>query len=296
MNTEPSTPTTTATADPSTRVPLPPPPVPPFVAPSPGPSDPAPRGRIAWIVVGGLLAVAALGWGTFSVVGVLAHEERTERTVIPSAGIVSIVVVNDDGSVRIEAGTGGEIIVSSRISEGLQSPSTSMQVLDGRLVLRSSCPSFGSIWCSVDRTVAVPPGIDVTVESDDGRVAVVGPVGAVDVSSNHGSVTIDGARGDLRVRTGQGSIRAISSTAGTVVARSGQGSISLTFTAPPNRVDVQSGQGSIDVTVPDDGTEYVVDADAGLGRVEIGVPTDPDAERTIVARSGLGSIRVHTSG
>jgi hypothetical protein len=277
MNSDPTTPTTTATADPSTRVPLPPPPVPPFVAPSPGPSDPAPRGRIAWIVVGGLLAVAALGWGTFSVVGVLAHEERTERTVI-------------------EAGTGGEIIVSSRISEGLQSPSTSMQVLDGRLVLRSSCPSFGSIWCSVDRTVAVPPGIDVTVESDDGRVAVVGPVGDVDVSSNHGSVTIDGARGDLRVRTGQGSIRAISSTAGTVVARSGQGSISLTFTAPPNRVDVQSGQGSIDVTVPDDGTEYVVDADAGLGRVEIGVPTDPDAERTIVARSGLGSIRVHTSG
>ena len=53
--------------------------------------DPGSRAaRAVWITLGGILAIAALGWGTYSVISVLAHEEYTERSTFASDDVSAL--------------------------------------------------------------------------------------------------------------------------------------------------------------------------------------------------------------
>ncbi|MET0577286.1 MAG: hypothetical protein ABW122_01400, partial [Ilumatobacteraceae bacterium] len=53
--------------------------------------------RALWITVGGILAVAALGWGTYSVISLLAHEEHTEQSSFGAADVRAVDIDNDNG-------------------------------------------------------------------------------------------------------------------------------------------------------------------------------------------------------
>ena len=54
--------------------------------------------------------------------------------------------------------------------------------------------------------------------------------------------------------------------------------------------DVSTSTGSLIVAVP--GGPYRVDARTGAGNTEVGVATDPDATRSIRARSSAGSVTI----
>jgi len=50
--------------------------------------------------------------------------------------------------------------------------------------------------------------------------------------------------------------------------------------------------GDITIEVPLADDDYKVDASSDNGHVQVAVPTDPQAQRTINAESGNGSVRV----
>ena len=60
-----------------------------------------------------------------------------------------------------------------------------------------------------------------------------------------------------------------------------------------NLAIADSGAGSVDVEVPLDDGAYDVQAEAGLGEVDLAVRVEVGAPRRIEARSGAGSVRVH---
>ena len=227
--------------------------------------------RAAWLVIGSLFAVALLVFGTFSVVDVLAHERTTEVTT--HEAVRSVLIVSGDGTVQVRTADVGEITATAGISEGLRATGLNRSVDGDVLVLRSSCPNLGGTWCSVDWDVVVPVGTDLTVRADDDRAAAVGEFGAVDIRSEHDGVTFDG---DAR----------------SVVARSEHGNVAVRLTAPTDSVRAISENGNVNVVVPDLDEGYRVEVSSALGNTAIGVRTDPNAARTIEARSEDGNVMV----
>ncbi|HSL73709.1 MAG TPA: hypothetical protein VK853_04550 [Ilumatobacteraceae bacterium] len=251
------------------------------LAPPPGPTAPPPGGpplgapspsvRTIWLVIGSLIASGMLLFGTITVVDVLAHERTTEVTT--HEGVRALVIDSDDGTVLVRAGDVSVVTVTARISEGLRATGVSRSVDGDRLVLRSSCPNVGGTWCSVDWDVVVPVGTDVTLRSDGDRAEAAGELGAVDLRSEHGGVTFDGV-------------------ARSVVAESEHGNVSVRLAEPPDTVRAISEHGNVTVVVPDIDDGYRVEASTGEGRTEIGIRTDPNAARTIEARSEHGRVAV----
>lgn len=260
---------------------FPPPPPPPStgatVPTTPVPPDSS-GARVAWIVVGSLLLTATLLWGTFNVVQLLAHEERTEITSLPADGVSVLDIATDEGSIRVVPSTDGTITVTEEISEGLEAPSRSVEVLGDRLVVRASCSEWRSMWCSVDVIVAAPSDVAVVARSDDGSVVVVGVQGSLELDSDNGSVRADGV------------------TSADVVATTDNGSVSLVFDRAPTRVLADSDNGSVEIVVPDDGEAYAVRVATGNGSEQIQLPTDPSSTRSITATTSNGDVRLRTAG
>jgi hypothetical protein len=253
----------------------------PSLAPPPGapaestfgspPSTPTRGVRVAWLAFGSLFAVALLVYGTFSVVDVLAHERTTEVTT--HEGVSAVLIESGVGTVQVRTADVGEITATAGVSEGLRATGVNRSVDGDLLVLRSSCPNLGGTWCSVDWEVVVPVGTDLTVRSDDDRAAAVGEFGAVDLRSEHGGVTFDG-------------------DAQSVVARSEHGNVAVRLNDPTDSVRAISENGNVNVVVPDLDEGYRMEVSSAHGDTDVGVRTDPNAARTIEARSEDGNVTV----
>jgi hypothetical protein len=249
-----------------------------------------------WKAFAALLVVGAFVSGTFQIVTLLAHEERTEVTPYDATGIANIDVDNSAGSVRIVGTDGDTIEVTARISDGLRSTGESQQVVGDTLELRGTCPNFGSDWCRVSYTVAVPPSIDVRVDADDGSVDVSGITGDVDVDTDNGSIEMDSLAGSIRATNDNGRIEGDRLTSQRVSADTDNGRINLTFVTPPSNVVATSNDGSIEVVVPNDGTAYRLDMDTDNGSRNDEIISDDTAARSIVIRTDNGSVTARTGG
>jgi hypothetical protein len=238
---------------------------------SPSPHAPSNGVRTAWLVVGSLFALGVLAFATFSVVDVLAHGRSTEVTT--HDGVRAVVVESSVGTVNVRADDVAVVTVSARISEGLRATGVTRVVDGDELVLRSTCPNLGGTWCSVDWDVVVPLGTDLVVRSDDDRADAAGEFGVVDMRSEHEGVTFDG-------------------TAESVVAESEHGDVAVRLGAAPDSVRTVSEHGDVSVAVPDIDDGYRIAVASNHGRTEVGVRSDPNADRSIEARSEHGNVTV----
>jgi hypothetical protein len=260
------------------------------------PPDPGSRvARAVWITLGGILAIAALGWGTYNVISILAHEEYTQRWTFASDDVSSLAVHNESGSVTITATPGDTITVTAEVSDGWQTTEVSTAVVDGVLGLRSECPAFVSPWCSVDFTIAIPADRPVTVDGS-GTVRVRGMSAPIDIDSDDGRAELDDVSGDIRVSNDDGRIIGRRLTSAAVDARNTNGSIELSFLDPPQSVYARTQNGSIEVVVPDTEVLYRVEMDTSHGGTDNLVRTDPNSERTIDLATSNGSITVRPPG
>jgi hypothetical protein len=254
----------------STHNPLTTPPIP---SPDEGaPTEPPSNGvRRAWMAIGSLAAAGIVVFGTFAVVDVLAHEQTTDVTTHEAVSQVSID--GDEGSVRVRTDEVTEITVTAMISEGLRDTAVHQAIEGDVLVLRSSCPNVGGTWCSVDWDVIVPVGTDLRVRSDGDRTEAAGEFGTVDLRSEDDGVTFDGV-------------------ARTVVAESEHAGVTVRLGEPADSVRAISDHGNVRVVVPDIDDGYRVEVSSGHGSTAVDVRTDPDAVRSIEARSDHGSVVV----
>ncbi len=248
-----------------------------------------------WITVGGILAVAALGWGTYTVISLLAHEEHTEQASFAAADVSAVDIDNDNGTVTVTANDGDTVEVTADVSNGWQATDVSSRVVDGVLELRASCPLFVSIWCSVDYTIAMPADRPLTIDGS-GSVNVRGMTGPVHVDSDDGNLELDDIAGDISVSNDNGRIVGRRLTSPTVDARNTNGRIELSFLDPPQSVSARTENGRIEVVVPDTDVLYRVDLHTDNGSTDNAVRTDPESDHVIDLSSGNGSITVRPPG
>jgi hypothetical protein len=243
-------------------------------------------------------------------------EQRTSEEFTVSERVSEIVIDLDAGSVRI---MGGSQSVDGSYTARYRNrrPAVERSVSDGTLHIDAECPSLQlrilGTGCRVDLEVRVPSDVRVEVEAGSGTVSVERIRGDVEVDTGSGGITIDDVDGAVRTDTGSGGIR-LGSVRGSVEAETGSGSITgaalqtADFTGStgsggidlefwevrPERIELQTGSGSVRVRVPQ-GT-YAVDVDAGAGRTSVeGIEEDPGASHRIRIRSGSGSVTVSST-
>ena len=250
--------------------------------------------RVLWLVGASVAAVFGLAFGTLQAASMVAHEERTEVTEIDADGVRRVAVDNGAGSVTIIGVDGARAItVRADISEGLRATGHQVETRDDMVVVRGSCPIFGSEWCAVDYTVEVPGGMYVDANALGG-LEVTDQDGGLRAHSNEGAIELTRVGGDVTVSANQGRIEADGLTATRLDATANQGRLTLAFAASPEHVDAQANQGRIDIVLPDDPEVfYDTDAQANQGTVNVSdLRTDPRSDRSISAQANQGSITI----
>jgi hypothetical protein len=247
----------------------------------------------AWLVVGCLATVPMLGFGALQAAGTLAHEERTEVVEVDAAAIDGLIVDNGAGSVRVVGIDGADTItVSARISEGLRATGHRISERDGVLVVRGSCPLFGSEWCGVDYTVEVPTDMYVDVHGRD-RISISDLSAGLTADSSASSIELARIGGNITADVDQGRLVGTALTAGSVDVSADQGSVTLDFTESPDEIVADADQGSVDIALPDEeGVVYATEASSDQGTVSNRIRVDPSSDRSIAVNADQGSITI----
>jgi Putative adhesin len=244
---------------------------------------------MAWRAVGGVLAIGSVGWAGFNVVELIAHEERTEVSTYDAGAVDILDVGNANGPVTI-VGTAerDEITVTARISDGLRATSEQQTLVDGRLELRGSCPTFGSEWCEVKYTIELPSDVDVRADTDNGRLSVLGLAGPVDLHADNGAVEVSDVSGRLTINGDNTSITATGLTSDSVITETDNGSQTIELLEPPRSIEARSDNGSIDVVLPQTEDAYVLEISTDNGDISRDIRTDPAAARHILVETDNG--------
>jgi hypothetical protein len=214
------------------------------------------RGR-RWPLLAGLVLVAvALAGAAAALHSVGGRDETTSFT---ATGVRELVVHHRAGRISLVPSPDGSVRVTTTRRWSLWAPRTGHAQAGGVLTLSGSCPPLGSLGitrCAVDEQVTVPAGLRVRVTTSTGDLV--------------------------------GTDLAVSS----LDARVSRGSITASFTRPPDRVLALLDAGSVRLTVP--ATTYAVDATvpAQAGDLNVQVPTDPAAPRQISAHLSRGDIQI----
>ncbi|MER7079207.1 Putative adhesin [Saccharopolyspora kobensis] len=251
----------------------------------------------------------------------------TQQRTDPVIGVDRVRLGDGSGSVEIRYEPGGRGEITQKVERwgaALWGGSDEVEhrVEGGELVLETDCG-----WnCDVSYEVTLPAQVPVEGRLGSGGLTVVGmrsvqaeissgsvelrdiagPVGVrassggvrvsgtdspVDVRSNSGSIELADLGGRVEAETGSGGITGTGLRGAEIVASSGSGSIELELTGP-QRAEVSTGSGGIDLVVPAD--RYRVDTDTGSGGADIQVPQDPTAAKRLTLSSGSGSISVRS--
>lgn len=243
----------------------------------PAPAAEPPPWVWALRIIGLAVAGVALTFGVLGVVSMFMHREHTTTQQFTQP-ITRLVADTDTGDVRIRAGAAGlPVQVTSRVGESFDNARSSATVTDGVLRLTGRCRFIVlPDNCGVSYSVTVPPGTVIMV------------------TTGTGDAVIDGTSETITVNTGTGDVDVRDVQAARVSADTGTGTIQLEFTAAPTDVVAHSGTGDVDITVPDDGSDYRVVTDSGVGDVTDGLQHNDSSTRSIRAETGTGDVRLKT--
>ncbi|MDH2389340.1 DUF4097 family beta strand repeat-containing protein [Streptomyces sp. HNM0663] len=173
-------------------------------------------------------------------------------------------------------------------------PETVWQLEGGRLTLEVSCEAMASS-CDSRHRVTVPSGVGVTVTDDNGSVSASGFSSALSLRADNGEVVVRNSSGALELTSENGAVRAEGVSSRQVTAAADNGSVTLSLTAAPDRVEAVSDNGEIVVELPPSKGPYAVSADADNGTADVDVPTDPGSAHVVSARSENGEVTVRSA-
>ena len=214
----------------------------------------------------------------------------------PLKGRPDVHVKTDDGSVRIDTGTGSAIEAQVttkgwRIAPG-EVTITDSQTGD-RVDIEVRLPKgthFGMGNRSIDVVLRMPKEADLEVRTGDGSITVDGLQGEIILHTGDGSIRATGLSGRLKADTGDGSMH-VRGRFDVLDLRTGDGGIDAAAEAG-SKVDaawsLRSGDGSITLRVPD-GLGAELDAQSGDGSISVDKPiTVSGAIREHSVRGNLG--------
>ncbi|TDQ05315.1 DUF4097 family beta strand repeat-containing protein [Labedaea rhizosphaerae] len=128
----------------------------------------------------------------------------------------------------------------------------------------------------------------VNIAASSGEVTVSDISGAVNVSASSGDVNVANVTGPVTAKASSGTVQATGVT-GKVQVDADSGDITIGVTSVQD-VTAHSGSGELDITVPNG--KYRVLTDTGSGSVQSDVANDGSAQNVLDLRSGSGDITV----
>lgn len=202
-------------------------------------------------------------------------------------------LTTDDGSVRVEVGTGLQI-EAQVTTEGWKIAPGELTISEGqtgdRVAIEVRLPPHNALFReghrSVKLLVRVPPEANLDIRTGDGSVNVEPVTGRVSITTGDGSITAAGLHGEIRLHTGDGSIRA-TGIEGRLRADTGDGHMNVRGRF--EGLDLKTGDGSIEAEV--ESGSKITEAwslASGDGGITMRIPEDLGAE--LDAHAGDGSI------
>jgi len=201
-------------------------------------------------------------------------EERTGTYVVRGTVNGVTLDIGDADLDIVGGGTQAALQVSHTDRFSFGHPAEAQRVVrGGTLQLRSRCPSALIGSCSSAYRLRVPDNVPVRVRTTSGDVTSTGYRGSARVDTSTGDVSFNGWCGfNLQVRSFSGRVRA-------------------TASCSPERLQLRSRRGDVDVLVPPG--RYRVDAESDEGSRSVrGVNEADDAAFQIQALSTLGDVSV----
>jgi hypothetical protein len=250
--------------------------------------------RGAVLVVGGLFALLVIGYGTVSLVAVLARTSY-ERVAALEPAAQRLTVRTDSGSVELLPSADSRVHVEASVTYGLGEPDLVMESDGAGVRVEGRCGSFALTNCSVDLVVRVPPDFDIRAHSSADDVEARDVSGQIRLTSSAGEVRVDGAAGILSLRSSAGGVEAVRLRSSVVDATSSAGDVRLRFVTAPDDVRATTSAGDVEVALPAGSGPYAVDASTSAGDERVDVPTDAGATRRVRARSSAGDVRVRAT-
>ncbi len=237
----------------------------------------------------GLFALALVACGAWVGVGFLTLTSSQSRRSFPVAG-ARLVIDAQAGMVRLTAGAPGVVEVDRHLrNDSLRKPKPAERLQGETLTLRDGCPRSGVvIFCEGRYDLRVPADLDLVVVNHSGGVGTSGLAGPLDLQGDDGGISVDGAARLLRLHTSNATIRATNLRSTDIRASTTDSGITLSFLVAPERVEADTSNASIRLTVPAGSGPYHVQQHTSDGRSSIGVKTDPAATRTLVLRTSSG--------
>jgi hypothetical protein len=253
-----------------TMPPMPTPKTPAVQATQPLRSTPS---RVFVAAIGVPLMLAAIAWGAFTAVGLLARTNEHHHVSYPfSGGTVSLNV--GDGNVQIRGGDTSLVDVSYTEHFGFKHPTVSGAATASGVSISGHCPGglFGQN-CTINYVITVPKAAALQLRVSDG------------------SLTLQGISGTVVAHVGDGAVHGTQLSSKSVDATVGDGSVHLEWVTGPTRVTSRVGDGSVNISVPRGSGPYAIQH-SGSGSTNIAVATDPAAASTMNFHVGDGSIHV----
>lgn len=247
-------------------------------------------GRLTAVAIGVPIALASAGLAGFSMVGQLSRASEHHEATYPWHGGALTLNVSS-GSVRVEVGTGTQVGVSYTEHFELKRPTVSSSVSANGVQLNARCA--GGVLgnnCEVNYVLTVPATAALTLHTGDGAIHVIGGTGAGSFDTGNGTITFENVSGDIVAHTGDGGIIGNGVRSKNVQASTGNGRVRIDWAVAPLTVVATTGDGSIDLLVPQGGAPYRTSTHTGDGSAHVTVPTDPAATATITAQTGNGGI------
>jgi DUF4097 and DUF4098 domain-containing protein YvlB len=182
-----------------------------------------------------------------------SHAERS--FVIAPGNSVLVDVSFHEVEVTIRPGTTVDVSVDLKVStlgskskQIIEDLEPTFEERDGTLVVRSvrrtRFATFGYLNATGRVAVAMPPGVNLTVDASSGGVSVTGDLGSAELScdTSSGSITIDGAARQITADASSGSITIhLDHEVERVVADASSGSIEVRGPARDLQADTSSG-------------------------------------------------------
>jgi DUF4097 and DUF4098 domain-containing protein YvlB len=241
-----------------------------------------------------LVTLAFIGAGAVSAAsGIVVQSKDVTRTF---SGTVSTVHVTVDGSIQVQPGPEGQVMVTTHRVWSFQQPRVTETQSGNDITVKASCPGVNFGTCSTSVHLTVPPAVALNLTSQNDNVSVSGVQGALDLHSDDGDVDVASASGPLHLSSDNGDVTGTGLTSTFTQASSDNGSVDLTFAGVPTTVTASSDNGDVSVGVPHGPTAYLVSATTDNGNPTVGVPTDSASDRHIVVDSSNGDVSVVTAG
>ncbi|MET0842980.1 MAG: DUF4097 family beta strand repeat-containing protein [Mycetocola sp.] len=254
---------------------------------------------ILLFVVLPLIVLALIIGGSIAAVNAFRGTPVTETVDVEAGSSLFIDVPN--AAIRLAVSDDDQIHILMRGTYSSTRPRLDVGASGDETEIRGGCPDSWFVFfplnnCRVRIDVSLPPNLDVTASGRNGSIGAEDLTGSLDLSTTNGAIDVDGASGVLALHTTNGRIEVDDSTATDVQAQTTNGAVLLSFSDAPDLVTANSTNGEIRIVVPDDGTEYFVDANTTNGRIDTeDVPGDRRADRTIRAETTNGGVTVETS-